>query len=118
VGAAAGVCDRLGEPRCPKSSVARTRKATYRSVRRRHHCGDQPPAENQNTSEKATLFFTRLAVSSPTSQTFAVECFRSGVRLFFARLALGTADPTSRPDYAYALFFRTLNGAQVGDLFI
>src|SRR5262249_51548244 len=37
------------------------------------------------TSEKATLFFTRSAVSAPTSQTSAVERFRSRAMLFFTR---------------------------------
>src|SRR5450759_4456155 len=35
------------------------------------------------TSEKATLFFTSLTASGPTSQTSAAECFRSRAALFF-----------------------------------
>jgi hypothetical protein len=40
------------------------------------------------TSEKATLFFTRSAVSAPTSQTSALERFRSRATLFFTRLLM------------------------------
>src|SRR5262249_48743396 len=47
---------------------------------------EEPTLWKTRTSEKATLFFTRSAVSAPTSQTSAAERFRSRATLFFTRL--------------------------------